>query len=104
MRITPTKIATPLARAACALLFALAAIALTLSHAAADARQSGRQPVEKKNATPAPTPPLLKRTTTRHEVRRVGFGGWVTVYGAPEGPSTGGGWRKGGGGGPAEIR
>src|SRR2546421_12622583 len=95
MRITPTKIAKPLARDRCALLFALAAIALTLSHAAADARQSGRQPVEKKNATPAPTPPLLKRTTTRHEVRRVGFGGSVTIYGAPEGSITVEAWQKG---------
>src|SRR2546421_9077359 len=89
MKDALAKILSPLTRALCALLFALAAVALTLfTHAAADASQSGRQPVEKKNAQPAPTSTLLKRTTTRHEVRRVGFGGAVTIYRAPEGPIT----------------
>ena len=96
MKDTLAKILSPLTRALCALLFALAAVALTLfTHAAADASQSGRQPVEKKNATPAPTSTLLKRTTTRHEVRRVGFGGSVTIYGAPEGSITVEAWQKG---------
>ncbi|HEV2801468.1 MAG TPA: hypothetical protein VGW12_13265 [Pyrinomonadaceae bacterium] len=39
--------------------------------------------------SPAPTPaPLLTRTTTRHEVRRFGYGGTFTIYGAPEGSIT----------------
>jgi len=87
-----TKILSPLTRAACAMLFALAAVALTIC---ADARQSGRQPVEKKNAASAQPSTLLKRTTTRHEVRRVGFGGSVTIYGAPEGSITVEAWQKG---------
>lgn len=47
--------------------------------------QSGRQPAEKKAAEGAAPAPLLKRTTTRRETRRLGYGGSVTVYGAPEG-------------------
>ena len=47
--------------------------------------QSGRQPAEKKAAEAAAPAPLLKRTTTRRETRRLGYGGSVTVYGAPEG-------------------
>ena len=86
-----TKILSPLTRASCVMLFALAAVALTISVAA---RQSGRQPVEKKNATPAQAQTLLKRTTTRHEVRRLGFGGSVTIYGAPEGSITVEAWQK----------
>lgn len=38
-------------------------------------------------AVPAPTP-ALKRTTTRHEVRRFGYGGTLTIYSAPEGSIT----------------
>jgi hypothetical protein len=59
--------------------------------------QSGRQPVEKKGATPTPTPApaLLKRTTTRREVRRLGYGGSVTIYGAPNGSVTVEAWSKG---------
>ncbi|MCA1628077.1 MAG: hypothetical protein LC742_08955 [Acidobacteria bacterium] len=37
---------------------------------------------------PAAPTPALKRTTTRHEVRRFGYGGTLTIYGAPEGSVT----------------
>ena len=54
------------------------------------AAQSGR-PIKpqdaKKTAAPAAAP-LLKRSGTRREVRRLGYGGSVTVYGAPEGSVT----------------
>ena len=41
------------------------------------------------NPTPAPTPaPLLTRSSTRHEARRFGYGGTLTIYGAPEGSIT----------------
>jgi hypothetical protein len=72
-----------------ALLFALASTSVALPTSVVTlARQSGRQSSEKKSA-PAPQPSaLLKRTTTRHEVRRLGFGGSVTVYGAPQGSIT----------------
>jgi hypothetical protein len=68
-----------------------------LSSSADAAHQSGRQPKENKAAPPAPAapPPVLKRTTTRREVRRLGYGGSVTIYGAPEGSITVEGWTKG---------
>jgi hypothetical protein len=39
-------------------------------------------------------PPLLVRTTTRHELRRFPFGGTVTIIGAPEGSVTIEGWSR----------
>jgi hypothetical protein len=59
--------------------------------------QSGRQPKEeKKSAQPAqaPAPTLLKRTTTRRELKRLGYGGSVTIYGAPEGSVTVEAWSR----------
>lgn len=74
-------------RAACAFAFALVSISFAL------AAQSGRQ--SKQSGTPAPQPsPLLKRTTTRHESRRLGYGGSVTIYGAPVGSITVEAWPK----------
>jgi hypothetical protein len=37
---------------------------------------------------------LLTRTTTRHEVRRFGYGGTVTIIGAPRGSITVEGWPR----------
>src|SRR5690242_19238672 len=91
MKITPTEHPAPFACAVCAILFALISTAVLTSPAAA--RQSGRQS-KNKNA-PAPQPsPVLKRTTTRHETRRLGYGGSVTIYGAPVGSITVEGWTK----------
>jgi hypothetical protein len=59
--------------------------------------QSGRQPKEEKRAekpAPAQTPSLLKRTTTRRELKRLGYGGSVTIYGAPEGSVTVEAWSR----------
>ena len=39
-------------------------------------------------------PPLLLRTTARHELRRFAFGGTVTLIGAPEGSITVEGWGR----------
>jgi len=88
MKSTPPKIH------ARALLFALAVVsAAAPAHFAST--QSGRQPKEAKPAPQAaPAAPLLKRTTTRREVRRLGYGGSVTVYGAPEGSVTVEGWSR----------
>src|SRR4051812_31557231 len=47
---------------------------------------------QKKNPTP-PTQ-LLTRTLSRHEVRRFGYGGTVTVVGAPQGSIIVEGWPK----------
>jgi hypothetical protein len=44
-------------------------------------------------ATTSPTP-ALKRTTTRQEVRRLGHGGRLTLYGAPVGSITVEGWPR----------
>ncbi len=38
--------------------------------------------------------PLLTRTTSRHELRRLGFGGTVTIIGAPRGSITITGWPR----------
>lgn len=54
------------------------------------AAQSGRpvKPQDAKKAPAAAAAPLLKRSGTRREVRRLGYGGSVTVYGAPAGSVT----------------
>jgi hypothetical protein len=46
---------------------------------------------DKKSAAPGP---LLTRTTTRHESRRLGYGGAVTIVGAPVGSITIEGWQR----------
>jgi hypothetical protein len=59
--------------------------------------QSGRQPrEEKKSEQPAQVqpPPPLKRTTTRRELKRLGYGGSVTIDGAPEGSVTVEAWQR----------
>ena len=61
----------------------------------ADARQGGKPSQKKSAAAPTPTPALLKRTTTRTETRRLGYGGSVTLYGAPEGSITIEAWTRG---------
>jgi hypothetical protein len=92
MKITPSKIYTRACAVTCALLLTFAAFA---SQQAAVAR-GGKQSSGKKGAqVPAQAAPLLKRTTTRREVRRLGFGGSVTIYGAPAGSVTIEGWSKG---------
>jgi hypothetical protein len=61
------------------------------------AAQSGRQPKEEKRAEkPAPVqpPPLLKRTATRRELKRLGYGGSVTIVGAPEGSVVVEAWQR----------
>jgi hypothetical protein len=94
MRITLTSILRRAATAACATLLALGAFGVAPRQRAS--AQSGRQPKDNKSgAQTAPTPaPLIKRTTTRREVRRLGYGGSVTVYGAPEGSVTVEGWSR----------
>jgi hypothetical protein len=48
-----------------------------------------------KNKTVSANPvPLLTRITTRHEVRRFGYGGTVTIVGAPQGTITVEGWPR----------
>ena len=47
------------------------------------------------SAAPSPTPaPLLTRSSTRHETRRFGYGGTLTIYGAPEGSITVEAWPR----------
>ena len=50
------------------------------------------QTTQKPTGTPAV--PLLTRTVSRHEVRRFGYGGTVTVIGAPQGSITIEGWSR----------
>lgn len=52
--------------------------------------------VPQKNKTPptVPTTTLLTRTSSRRETRRFGYGGTVTIVGAPRGSITVEGWNK----------
>ncbi|HLM58832.1 MAG TPA: hypothetical protein VK422_22200 [Pyrinomonadaceae bacterium] len=71
------------------------ALLLILSLHPAPGAQSGRQaPVKKPEPAAAPAQ-LLKRTTARREVKRLGYGGSVTVYGAPEGSVRIEAWTRG---------
>jgi hypothetical protein len=47
-----------------------------------------------KNKQSVPPAPLLTRTTTRHDTRRFGYGGTVTIVGAPAGSLTIEGWQR----------
>jgi len=47
-----------------------------------------------KDKKPTPSGPLLTRTTTRHESLRFGYGGTVTIVGAPAGSLTIEGWQR----------
>ena len=49
---------------------------------------------QKSKSITAPVLPLLTRTVSRHEVRRFGYGGTVTVVGAPQGSITIQGWSR----------
>ncbi len=60
---------------------------------AASTSNAPAQRGDKKSSPAATTPtaavvPALTRKTTRHEVRRFGYGGQITVLGAPEGSIT----------------
>ena len=61
------------------------ALACSVAHASA---------LQKNKAAPNPATPLIKRTSTRQEVRRLGYGGTVTVVGAPVGSIVIEGWSK----------
>ena len=54
---------------------------------------TGNALAQKKPLPAQPTPQLV-RTVTRHEVKRLGYGGTVTVIGAPEGSITIEGWSR----------
>lgn len=71
-----------------------AALNVSLLTSPADARQGGKAPKKSAPVVAAPAPALLKRTTTRTELRRLGYGGSVTVYGAPEGSVTVEAWSR----------
>jgi hypothetical protein len=89
MKSTLSKISVRAPLVACVLLVALASQQIVVA-------QGVKQSNEKKGAPAvAQAAPLLKRTTTRREVRRLGFGGSLTIYGAPVGSVTIEGWSKG---------
>lgn len=58
------------------------------------APQQQKKQKQTSTAPAAATPPTLTRTTTRHETRRMGYGGALTVYGAPEGSISVEAWTK----------
>jgi hypothetical protein len=72
-------------------------LALVVTTQPSASAQSGRQPKEEKKVekpTQAQPPSLLKRTTTRRELKRLGYGGSVTIVGAPEGSVTVEAWQR----------
>src|SRR5215203_5828144 len=76
-------------------LLSLLTLAVIAQHPAA--AQSGRQPKEEKKSekqAQVQPAPLLKRTTTRRELKRLGYGGSVTIDGAPEGSVTVEAWQR----------
>lgn len=92
MKSTLSKMLINTRTTACAFLLTLTAFASQQTVVA----QGGGQSKDKKGAQASTqAAPLLKRTTTRREVRRLGFGGSVTIYGAPVGSVTIEGWSKG---------
>ena len=50
--------------------------------------------IQKKQTAVVAPPVLLKRTTSRHETARLGFGGSLTIVGAPIGSITVEGWQR----------
>ena len=82
---------------ACVLLVLVSLSACIAAAASANAQsQRSRGAVA---ASPSPTPaaapaPLLTRSTTRHETRRFGHGGTLTIYGAPAGSLTIEAWAR----------
>ncbi|HYP53370.1 MAG TPA: hypothetical protein VEQ42_07510, partial [Pyrinomonadaceae bacterium] len=79
--------ATPRALALCAVVCA-AALLLLVSPPRA------RQQQQRDAARPAPTP-ALRRTQNHRESHRLGFGGALTLYGAPDGSVSVEGWPRG---------
>lgn len=66
------------------LLLLMHALVLVISPSTAFGQQKNKDAA----VTPAATAPLLKRTTTRHESRRFGYGSTLTILGAPAGSIT----------------
>lgn len=54
----------------------------------------GRATAQKQKISAPAAPPALVRTTTRNETRRLGYGGTLTIIGAPEGSITVEGWSR----------
>jgi len=66
-----------------------------ISCVGADAQSQRSKGATAAGPSPSPMPaPLLTRSSTRHEVRRFGYGGTLTIYGAPEGSITVEAWPR----------
>ena len=70
---------------------ALVAFVMLVAPRCADAQSQGQKADAPRAAA---AEPALRRTTTRREVRRFGFGNSFTIYGAPEGSITVEGWAR----------
>lgn len=89
----PVSLLSSSARTTRAFLFLalLSFVSCTTGAHAQSQRSRGATP----NPATAPTPaPLLTRSTTRHETRRFGYGGTLTIHGAPEGSITVEAWPR----------
>ncbi|HUQ34547.1 MAG TPA: hypothetical protein VM095_20670, partial [Pyrinomonadaceae bacterium] len=74
------------------LLFCGSVISLSTQAVLAQQKDKGSAPPVA--AATAATPPALKRTTSRHEVRRFAYGSSLTIVGAPAGSITIEAWPK----------
>src|ERR1051325_246185 len=72
------------------ILLSFALFCLTAYISAQSSSSTSAQQQDKKGAAQAqaPQPSLLTRTTTRHETRRFGYGGPITLIGPPNGSIT----------------
>ncbi len=77
-----------------AFLSGAAILPLALGISAVPAQQKKKPPPPAAQAAAIVPAPALTRTTSRHEVRRFGYGGALTVYGAPQGAISIEGWSK----------
>jgi hypothetical protein len=75
-------------------LFLSAVMLAALSLAVAGQSGNKRSPAPKIVAPTSAAAPALVRTTTRHEVRRLGYGGTLTILGAPSGSITIEAWAR----------
>ena len=78
-----------------AFLFAILLPLLCLNFFCPSAHAQSQRSRGATSATPTPTPaPQLTRSSTRHETRRFGYGGTLTIYGAPTGAITIEAWAR----------
>jgi hypothetical protein len=89
---TPAPFSAQLTRTFLLSLLLLSSLAFLCDSAHAQSQRS--RGAASATPTPTPAPPQLTRSSTRHETRRLGYGGTLTIYGAPVGSITIEAWAR----------